>query len=156
MFKKVLFPTDFSESALNAAMQFEKANEIEVGELMLLHVIDDETLEAMANGYSLVYEDTDREIDEIESKMREDAMRKLEAISEHYGRMLKAKKTTLLVSMGVPHDQIVRTAEEERASVILMPSHGRLGYSHEFLGSTTMRVLRKSLIPILVIPVERR
>ncbi len=156
MFKKILFPTDFSDSALNAAMRFERENGIKVGELLLLHVIDDGILEAMANGYSLFYDDVDREIDEIEGRMRKDAMNKLEKISESYGKMMKAEKVTLFVSVGVPQIQIIKTAEEEGASLIVIPSHGKLGYSHEILGSTTMRVLRKSEIPVLVIPVEKR
>ena len=155
MFKKVLFPTDFSDSALNAAMRFERENDMEIGELLLLHVIDGETLEAMANGYSLIYENIDKEVDEIEGRMREEAMEELEKISESYGRMMKAGKVSLLVSVGVPHNEILTAAMENRVSLIMIPSHGRLGYSHEILGSTTMRILRKSEIPVLVIPVSQ-
>ncbi len=116
--QKILFPTDFSDSAMNAAIRFERDNDIKTGELLLLHVIDNETIEAMTDGYSLIYGDVDTAVDEIEASMRDEAMLKLEKTSEIYRKMLKAEKTTLLVRIGIPHEQIVKTAEEKRVSVI--------------------------------------
>ena len=52
MFRKVLFPTDFSEGAMRAIKRFNRDNESEVGECIILHVIDEGRLEDMLNGYS--------------------------------------------------------------------------------------------------------
>ena len=65
--------------------------------------------------------------------------------------MMKAKNVRIMVTVGIPYKEIVRIAEEEDVSLILLPSHGKLGFSHELMGSTTIRVLRKTKKPVLII-----
>ena len=77
MFRKILFPTDFSEGSERAAKRFEKTNEAEVGEVVLLHVIDEGKLEDLMNGYSLLYENGQMELEEIKEKLKEKFMAKL-------------------------------------------------------------------------------
>jgi nucleotide-binding universal stress UspA family protein len=49
-----------------------------------------------------------------------------------------------------PFDEICRLAQEIPADLIVMPTHGRTGLKHVFLGSTAERIVQHSSCPILV------
>lgn len=53
--------------------------------------------------------------------------------------------------VGVPHEEIVATAAEEGADLLVMTTHGRKGLSHVLLGSVTERVIRTAPCPVLVV-----
>jgi len=56
-----------------------------------------------------------------------------------------------LVREGDPAPEILRAAEELRAAMIVMGTHGRRGLSHLFLGSVAERVIRESRVPVLTL-----
>ncbi|RLF86517.1 universal stress protein [Thermococci archaeon] len=151
MFRKIFFPTDFSEGAYRAAKCFEKANDMPVGEVVLLHVIDEGTLEDLLNGYSLLYSDEGMEIEAIKKALLRKTMEKLQAKAEDCKKIFGTENVKILIRFGLPWEEIVKVADEEDVSLILLPSHGKLGFSHEILGSTTVRVLRKTQRPVLVV-----
>ncbi len=155
MFRKILFPTDFSEGAMRAIRRLERENSMAVEECILLHVIDEGYLEDLLNGYSYMYESEEREMQDIISKAKENAMKKLKERGERCRGMVKAKRMRSVVRIGIPYEEIVKFAEEEKVSLILLPSHGKFGYSEELLGSTTIRVLRKTKKPVLVIKTHK-
>ena len=55
-----------------------------------------------------------------------------------------------LLSGGPAFDEICRVAREIPADVIVMPTHGRTGLKHVFLGSTAERIVQHSPCPVLV------
>ncbi len=57
-----------------------------------------------------------------------------------------------MVVVGDPADEIVALASRERAHLIVIATHGLSGYRKMLLGSTTERVLRHTLVPVLVTP----
>jgi nucleotide-binding universal stress UspA family protein len=71
----------------------------------------------------------------------------LNALAREYG-----------VSSGICHvlggapafDEICRVAEKIPADLIVMPTHGRTGLKHVFLGSTAERIVQHSPCPVLV------
>jgi len=64
-----------------------------------------------------------------------------------------AKKAALRVE-GAPDvwAEILAQAEDGRADLLVVGSHGRSGVEHLLLGSTTEKLLRKSPCPVLVVP----
>jgi nucleotide-binding universal stress UspA family protein len=57
---------------------------------------------------------------------------------------------------GIPHEEIIMTAKEWEADVIIMGSHGRSGLSHLLMGSVSEQVLKRSPVPVLIIPSKER
>jgi nucleotide-binding universal stress UspA family protein len=53
--------------------------------------------------------------------------------------------------LGSPAGAILDTAEEEKATLIAMATHGRTGLARAFLGSVAEHVLRKSPVPVVVV-----
>lgn len=56
---------------------------------------------------------------------------------------------------GVAHLEIVKRAEEMKADLIVMGTHGHGALAHAVLGSVTERVLHRAHCPVLVVPVPR-
>lgn len=61
-----------------------------------------------------------------------------------------------VVGGGPAFDEICRLAQKIPADLIVMPTHGRTGLKHVFLGSTAERVVRHSPCPVLVVRERRR
>ena len=57
----------------------------------------------------------------------------------------------LRVETGMPVREILRVANEEDVSVIVIGSHGRSNLEEIFLGSVSEKVIRKSKQPVFVI-----
>jgi nucleotide-binding universal stress UspA family protein len=57
---------------------------------------------------------------------------------------------------GTPHVEIVNRAQAIGADLIVMGTHGHGGFAHAVLGSVAERVLHRSRIPVLVVPVRSR
>ncbi len=56
------------------------------------------------------------------------------------------------VEMGKASEVIINFAKELKVDLIVMVTHGRTGLSHLMIGSVTEDVIRRSPIPILVLP----
>jgi nucleotide-binding universal stress UspA family protein len=54
--------------------------------------------------------------------------------------------------MGNPKNEILLTADEWDADLIILGTHGRTGFDHFISGSVAEGVVRKSRCPVLVIP----
>ena len=50
------------------------------------------------------------------------------------------------------HDEILRVATERKADLIVLGATRRTGLRRRFLGSTALRVSRRSPVPVLVLP----
>ncbi|WP_440991628.1 universal stress protein [Haloarchaeobius baliensis] len=57
-----------------------------------------------------------------------------------------------MVRRGRPVDEILATADEVGADVIVLGRTGRSGLADRILGSTADRVVRRSALPVLLIP----
>jgi len=142
MFKKILFPTDFSDvskKALNYLTQLKDAGAIEV---IVLHVIDERKLEAIAlygTGESYV----------VIERMEEEASEEIGAIEKELQESGFEVKTRL--ETGIPLREILRVEEAEKVSLIVIGSHGKTNMKEMFLGSVSEKVIRKAKNPVLVI-----
>jgi nucleotide-binding universal stress UspA family protein len=58
-----------------------------------------------------------------------------------------------LLRQGDPAMEILAAADEIKASMIVMGTHGRQGLAHLILGSVAEKVLRKSRVPVLSVRV---
>ena len=56
-----------------------------------------------------------------------------------------------LIRVGDPRDVILQTAEEIKADLIVMGTHGRRGISRALLGSVAEMIVRTSPVPVLTV-----
>ncbi len=60
-------------------------------------------------------------------------------------------KVRTMVKTGKPFLEIVETAAEEDADMIIISSHGHSGVEHILFGSTAEKVVRKAPCPVLIL-----
>jgi nucleotide-binding universal stress UspA family protein len=130
LFRRILFPTDFSlyaDAVLDCVKDLRGLREI-----VLLNIID--TRMHLSLGV------------EILSQRAKSELAKLEKTFRDKGAVVRS-----LVKAGIPSQEIVMTANEEDASLIVMGARGVSLFREMFLGSTTSDVMRNSKRPVLII-----
>ena len=142
MFDKVLYPTDFSEVARKALAFTARLREAGAREVVVLHVIDSRNFDALPSHMPTDFV-------QIQKAWEDKAAEELKAVAgELRGQGYEVKER---LESGVPFNEILRVAEEENASVIVLGSHGKSNLAEMFLGSVSEKVIRKSKKPVLVV-----
>ncbi len=144
MYKKILVPTDgseLSEQAAKAAIDFAKLCHADI---VALSVAEPYPLMPAAEAAMVV--DTGFEAETLQAMAQENADKVAQAASAA-GLNCKA----LTVFSVLPHEEIIRTADEQGCDLIFMASHGRRGLSKLLAGSVTQHVLAYSSIPVMVL-----
>jgi nucleotide-binding universal stress UspA family protein len=139
---KILHPTDFSECAAYAqATAVDLAGKLG-SEIVLLQVL----VETPLYGESVL---NMPKVQSVYDAQRKWAEKTLEArVGDLRQRGIKA---SWRVQVGVPVEEIVRIAEEERMDMIVMGTHGRTGLNRALLGSVAERVIRLAPCPVLTV-----
>ena len=149
MFRKILYPTDFSAVAGKALEYVKKLKEAGTKEVVLLHVIDDNELEAMVEPCIWKGEDIEKCEKETERRMKQKAREKLGEIKEELDE--EGIKTKVLVKVGKPFVEITKAAKGEKVSLIVMGSHGRSMVEEMFLGSVAENVIHHASVPVMIV-----
>ncbi|MBM3264158.1 MAG: universal stress protein [candidate division Zixibacteria bacterium] len=138
--KRILYPTDFSESsehALTYALSFAEQYGAAV---YLLHVIEPITaVPAIYFDPAMTFEDRPELEKNVEQLLNE-------AVPKEVKERIEIKP---LIRRGAPFLEIIRTAREEEIDLIIIATHGRTGLAHMLLGSTAERVVQKAPCPVL-------
>ncbi|MFN3507119.1 MAG: universal stress protein [Allorhizobium sp.] len=134
MYKKIIVPVDpaaveIGEKILTKAKSLLDAG----GEIVLLTIIED------IPGYLAI----DVPVDLIEGAIN-DAKAKLVTLKEKTGVAAQTE-----IRSGAPAREILATAEEHKADLIIVGSHVP-DFSNYFIGATADRVVRHSKISVLV------
>jgi nucleotide-binding universal stress UspA family protein len=146
-YKKILFCTDFSESASFAFNFAVRAAERNPGaELILFHVIPEPDAQFW-KGY--IYE-----VGDMDAKARADIDARVEAdYKAHLPPTL-----TLIVEMriGDPARAILEYAEAEGVDLIVMGRQGHQPITQWLLGNVASKIARKTTCPVLIVPIEAK
>lgn len=139
--QRILCPIDFSDcskKALEYAQLFAQGQNEEV---ILFHVVEPYVLPIEYGIAPVPYV-------ELESKVKENAERELEAIAKEYFPKSKVQRR---VVMGRASEVVLNEAREKKVDLIVMGTHGRTGLSHLFMGSTAERVVRLAPCAVLTV-----
>ena len=144
-YKKVLFCTDFSENsdcAFDYAFGIAKRDE---GVLYILHVIP-----TNPDHYNLERFLTKEELDGVKATLREDREK---IYNDQYLSHIKDKsKVRIITTSGREDEEILKFARKENIDIIVIGTHGRTGIEHFFIGSVAEKIIRRSPIPVFIIP----
>ena len=135
----VLCPVDFSDAS-RGALRYGAAIASHFGTRLVVMTVEDPLLtEALDLGTGAAWEpkDTKREL------------------AEFTARTIGGETPTALtleyeVAVGKPAPEILRTARDRGADLIVISTHGLTGVRKLFFGSTTERVLRETTRPVLL------
>jgi len=145
MFKKILFPTDFSDVSGKAMRYIKQLKGAGAQEVTVLHVIDEKELAVLSSRVPDQYL-------RLTAEMEEAIAVQMAAIESEL--TAEGFRVKLEVKRGMPFKEIVATAEEEKASIIVLGSHGRSNIKEMLMGSVSENVIRHSKVPLLVVSRE--
>ena len=141
-FDTILFATDFSDNsehafdyALTLATRFDSR-------LIIIHVINEPVDLRGFYVPHVSFDSLEKEIEEGAEKMMSKFCR---------ARVKDFTNVKTLTVSGIPYEEILRKADEEKASLIVMGTQGRKGIDHFLFGSTAERVVRNATCPVMTI-----
>lgn len=126
--KKILFPTDFSEDSLKALHEAQQFQQLTQAEVVLLHVT-----EPAFEGLRI---DTQAKHDQMQMEAREEMAALVRA---HFS---SDSSVTTLVQDGSAADVICELARTLNANAIFIATHGITALKHFMLGSVAEKVVR--------------
>jgi len=144
-YKKVLFCTNFSkisDCAFDYAFGIAKRDE---AVLYILYVIPPTPQPDLLRLHL-----TSEQLDKIEADNQE-YLEKM--FTDKYLRHITDKtKVKIVIRSGREDDEIIEFVQKEMIDILVIGTHGRTGMEHAVLGSVAEKVIRRSPIPVFVIP----
>ena len=134
--RSVVVPVDFSPESL-AAVEVGRALVDSPQHLHVVHMLIDITPLEAGEVWGVI--DPQARVEQVEKILRE----KLTA-PQYQG-------IHMAVLLGEPAHGIANYAQEKRAELIVIPSHGRTGITRLLIGSVAERVVRLAHCPVLVL-----
>ena len=134
--EKLLVPVDFSDQAF-AAVDVALDIADDAANIHVVHVLD----EPQSGHPDAIWVNIDH------------AKRRDHALSELRSRLSDEayQSISLRVEFGEPGFRIAELAKDLEVGLIVIPSHGRTGIKHLFIGSVAERVVRYAHCPVLVL-----
>lgn len=136
----VLYCTDFSDTAERAFLYVEKLVESGTKRVTLLHVQDKTRIAGHLEHRLEEFNAIDR-----------DRLERLQRRLEEQGTL----EVQTILPYGLPIQEILREAEREDKSLIVMGSQGRGFFAEVVLGSVSHQVVRRAPVPVLLVPALR-
>ena len=150
--KKVLIALDYDPTAKKVAREGYNLAKAMGAEITLLHVTVNPAMYASASA--------DMGVWQIETVDTFEALQIFETVSQQY--LEKAKKhlgDTAIKTIQKEGDfaqTILETATEMNADCIVMGTHSQKWLENIIMGSVTEEVLRKTTIPMFIVPTKKR
>jgi nucleotide-binding universal stress UspA family protein len=135
-----------TEAACRALKTAEELADTFGGELLLVHVVPPTPVPLPSIDGAPV---PSFDVVAYEEQLREHYRASLERLRKE--RLGSKTKVRVRVVTGDPASEIVRLAKEEKADLVVLPTHGRTGFSHVFFGSVAEKVVRHAECPVLTL-----
>ena len=153
--KKVLIALDYDPSAQTVAEEGYKMAKAMNAQVVLLHVVSDATYYSSLNYSPIMGFDSFSNLDVIQTEavveLQNAAKEYLDKSRQHLG-----DSSIEIISRGGDFgDSIIDVATEINADVIVMGTHSRRGLEKILMGSVAEKVLRRSAVPMFIIPTKK-
>ncbi|HVO92170.1 MAG TPA: universal stress protein [Terriglobales bacterium] len=139
--KKILAPSDLSKLSRTAVRYAMELALDQHAEVIVYNVITEDS----------DWFEKDDELNPTKALMPKQKQRLAEFVKESCAEFLGKITVRQLVETGLPYRDIVRKAEDEKADLIVMSTHGRTGLEQFMLGSVTAKVVARATCPVLSI-----
>ncbi|MDH4268455.1 MAG: universal stress protein [Deltaproteobacteria bacterium] len=156
---KILYATDLSKNSAYAFRYAVNSAEKHDAKIHILNVLEklSPTAESMVSGYisqekleAIRKENIEGLKDRIQKRLAEFCKREL--LNKPECQELVA---SIQVVEGDPAEEILQKADDLKADVVIMGTHGKGLLAHTFLGSVAEKVLHRIKIPVFIIPIPK-
>ena len=139
--QRILCPTDFSACSIGALREAVDLAAMTEAEVCLVHVFQDPAYMLPLGGYA-------GPLSDVIADLRDRGAQELETLADQFRE--KGARITTLLMQGAPYKAIVDRAQEWKADLIVMGTHGRTGVERALAGSVAERVTRLAPCSVLV------
>jgi nucleotide-binding universal stress UspA family protein len=139
---KVLVPIDFSDYSKGALKYAANFADMFDAEIILVYVVEPVIYPPDFSMGQIALPSVNAEWD-IKAKEELDKLSKTE--------IPESVKVKSIIKTGKPFLEIIETATEEDADLIIIATHGHSGVEHILFGSTAEKVVRKAPCPVLTL-----
>ena len=145
--KRIILPTDFSENAYNAISYAFNLFKDEACTFYLLHTYTP----AVYQTEYVLHSPGQIGLGDV---YQTEATEQIEELHRQLEREFNNPKHTIMthVAFNTLVDEVMESAENEEADYIVMGTKGATGAKEVFLGTHAVHVLKKSKIPVIVVP----
>lgn len=150
--KKIIFPTDFSDSATNAFVHALEFAKIVNAELILLHTFEIPVYDSQffPENYAAIYSS----IELAKFEMFKDEIPKLRTIA------MERNLEDIVIKHRLMDGDLIfnlkNAVEEDKADFVIMGTSGVSDWTKFFLGSNTNAVISEIKVPVLCIPADTK
>lgn len=142
-YQKILIAVDSSSFAMNAAKKgFELAHQLKA-KIGLIFVID--------KNKEVINADLGIMPEQSQTVLIKQAEENIEQLIKMYNGVDEVLRFT---PEGFPKNEIINTAKEWDADLIVIGTHGRTGLVHLLVGSVAEYVIKHVSIPVMVVPLK--
>ncbi len=140
--ERILFPTDFSEGALQALPHAVDLVRQYHAKLYIVHVIYDLSKVMGIHVPHVSHDELYRELDKwAGGELDKCCIEETRGLSDVEKVVLK----------GIPHEEILRYAREKKIDIIVMGMFGKSGLDRVIFGSTAEKVVRGATCPVMTV-----
>ena len=157
--KKILYATDLSPNSTYALRYALQSAKLYNAEVIIMHAFETAYIGYAPvlntyiddKGQQMLYEERVAESKAaIEKRLKTVCDEELDE-NPDYEEIVKS----IEVCEGFPAERILETARQFNCDMIIMGTHGKGIIGNTFLGSTAKRVLRRTRLPIFIIPLPK-
>lgn len=156
--KKILFATRLSENSRQALRYaFAVAKKFDA-HITILHVVEPLSDEAMFAFAAYFDKEVEKEllVKRETSVVEQMQQQVLEFCESEVGEDATCKRrVSVKVVKGYPEEQILKAVQDLQIDFLVMGAHEK-GFTQAFLGNIAKRVLRRSQVPSLIIPLPKK
>ena len=147
-FKRIIVPIDFSDCSRKALEYAAATARAHRSKLTILHVYEESFIEPYVRAANTEEEAQEivRSIEKDNEVKYDDFLKKIDLSGVEYDKLLRK---------GIPSNEIVETAREQQAQLIVVGTHGRSGIKHMLIGSDAEEVVRNAPCDIVVVKPEK-
>jgi nucleotide-binding universal stress UspA family protein len=139
--KTILYGTDFTASSAAAFEYALTLTRLSGAKMHLLHVIGELADKRRSMIQPEAFELMEKEVE----------LHAFKEMANFCKKHLNNVPHSSEVVLGVPFQQIIKRAEEIKADLIVIGTHGHMPLENVLVGSTAERVVRRSKIPVLTV-----
>lgn len=150
LFKRIVCAIDFSDCSLHGLHHAMSLAQEADAQLTVLHVI--ERPSTIGPGTDEMAPPGPRSLQEYMAIVAQDARARLEQVVPDEVRAYCRVETVL--ATGTPYREILRVADESRADLLVVGTHGRGAVDRMLFGSTTQHLVRQAPCPVLTLRKE--
>lgn len=145
-YNNILLPIDGSECSKKAGKHALWIADIDNANIIILHVVDTHILQS---GYAGFFKEDLYDI--LMDKGKQIIERFKVEIKEYQNKCSQEINIKTQLKEGEPYDEIIKTVNDDNIDLVVMGASGMHGINRLLLGSVTERVVRKSVIPVLIV-----